>query len=152
MNRPGCDGYQSALRNSEKSLGPRVHHRWLIQRIGGSGGCGDVSGVPSVQIREVQSVSRQHYAAVVGLKPTYGRVSVRGVVPLSWNLDHIGSLTRTVRDAARMLFVMAGFDPHDPASVNIPLNDPFLHLGDGVRNWQIAFAVRGRMLMFRITR
>ena len=43
---------------------------------------------------------------VVGLKPTYGRVSTRGVFPLSWNLDHVGPLTRTVRDAAMMLAVI----------------------------------------------
>jgi aspartyl-tRNA(Asn)/glutamyl-tRNA(Gln) amidotransferase subunit A len=77
---------------------------------------------------------------VVGFKPTYGRVSTRGVIPLSWNLDHIGALTRTVRDAAMMFYVMAGFDPHDPASANIPVEDPLLHLEGGVRNWQVAVA------------
>jgi aspartyl-tRNA(Asn)/glutamyl-tRNA(Gln) amidotransferase subunit A len=78
---------------------------------------------------------------VVGLKPTYGRVSVRGVVPLSWNLDHIGTLTRTVRDAAMVLSVIAGYDPHDPASKNIPVENPLKHLDDGVRNWQVALTM-----------
>ena len=77
---------------------------------------------------------------VVGLKPTYGRVSVRGVFPLSWNLDHVGPLTRTVRDAAMMLAAMAGFDPHDPASVDIPVEDYLVHLEDGVRGWRVALA------------
>jgi len=77
---------------------------------------------------------------VVGLKPTYGRVSTLGVVPLSWNLDTIGILTRTVRDTARMFSVMAGFDPHDPGSVNVALDDPLQHLEDGARNWRIACA------------
>jgi len=77
---------------------------------------------------------------VVGLKPTYGRVSSCGVIPLSWNLDHIGPLTRTVRDAAVMLSVMAGYDPHDPASINVPVEDYRLHLEDGVEGWRVALA------------
>jgi aspartyl-tRNA(Asn)/glutamyl-tRNA(Gln) amidotransferase subunit A len=77
---------------------------------------------------------------VVGLKPTYGRVSTCGVVPLSWNLDHVGPLTRAVRDAAMMLAAMAGFDPHDPASVDVPVEDYLVHLEEGVRGWRVALA------------
>ena len=77
---------------------------------------------------------------VVGLKPTYGRVSTRGVFPLSWNLDHVDPLTQTVRDAAAMLSAMAGFDPHDPASADVPVEDYLVHLEDGVRGWRIALA------------
>jgi aspartyl-tRNA(Asn)/glutamyl-tRNA(Gln) amidotransferase subunit A len=53
---------------------------------------------------------------VVGLKPTYGRVSRAGVMPLSWSMDHLGPLTRTVADAALLLEVVAGYDPHDATS------------------------------------
>jgi len=53
---------------------------------------------------------------VVGLKPTYGRVSRHGVVPLSWSLDHVGPLAKTVEDAALMLGVLAGHDDRDPTS------------------------------------
>ena len=53
---------------------------------------------------------------VVGIKPTYGRVSRHGIVPLSWSLDHVGPLAKTVEDAALMLGVMAGHDPHDATS------------------------------------
>jgi aspartyl-tRNA(Asn)/glutamyl-tRNA(Gln) amidotransferase subunit A len=77
---------------------------------------------------------------VVGLKPTYGRVSLRGVIPLSWNLDHVGPLTRSVRDAAILLQTLAGFDPHDPASVNMPTDDVLAHLEDGIRGWHFALA------------
>src|SRR5271170_6107307 len=56
------------------------------------------------------------YCGVVGLKPSYGMVSTRGVVPLSYTLDHVGPLTRTVEDAALMLRAMAGFDPACPDS------------------------------------
>ncbi len=53
---------------------------------------------------------------VVGLKPTYGRVSRAGAMPLSWSMDHLGPLTRTVADAALMLELVAGHDPHDATS------------------------------------
>jgi len=52
----------------------------------------------------------------VGLKPTYGRVSLHGIVPLAWSLDHVGPMTKCVRDAALMLSAMAGHDQKDPAS------------------------------------
>jgi len=77
---------------------------------------------------------------VVGLKPTYGRVSARGVIPLSWNLDHIGPLTRTARDAAMMLAAVAGFDLHDAASADMPAGDYLARLEEGVRDWRIAQA------------
>ena len=75
---------------------------------------------------------------VVGLKPTYGRVSVRGVFPLSWNLDHVGPLARRVRDAAWMLQALAGYDPEDPFSADEPVDDYLLHIEAGVRGWRLA--------------
>jgi amidase len=58
---------------------------------------------------------------IVGLKPTYGRVSRHGCFPLAESLDHIGPMTRTVEDAARVLGVIAGFDPKDPTSRRDPV-------------------------------
>jgi aspartyl-tRNA(Asn)/glutamyl-tRNA(Gln) amidotransferase subunit A len=55
---------------------------------------------------------------IVGLKPTYGRISLRGIIPLAWSLDHVGPMTRCVRDAALMLSAMAGYDPDDPTSAS----------------------------------
>ncbi|HEV8584182.1 MAG TPA: amidase [Methylomirabilota bacterium] len=60
---------------------------------------------------------------VVGLKPTYGRVSRAGVMPLSWTMDHIGPLALTVTDAALLFAAMAGHDPHDPTSSTRPVDD-----------------------------
>lgn len=60
---------------------------------------------------------------IVGLKPTYGRVSARGVIPLSWSYDHVGPMTRTVRDAALFLQEIAGYDPADLASQNVAVPD-----------------------------
>ncbi len=61
------------------------------------------------------------YCGVVGLKPTYGRVSRHGAIPLSWSLDHVGPLARTVRDCALLFDAIAGYDPRDPASADVPL-------------------------------
>jgi aspartyl-tRNA(Asn)/glutamyl-tRNA(Gln) amidotransferase subunit A len=63
------------------------------------------------------------YCGIVGLKPTYGRVSTRGVIPLAWSLDHLGPMTRTVTDAALMLRTIAGYDPEDTNSTNTPVLD-----------------------------
>ena len=78
---------------------------------------------------------------VVGLKPTYGRVSLRGVVPLSWNLDHAGPLARGVEDVALLLGAVAGYDPDDPASADVPVPDYLAGLEEGVRGWRVALAV-----------
>lgn len=63
------------------------------------------------------------YNGIVGLKPTYGRISRYGMVPVSWSLDTVGILVRTVEDAAIMLGVMAGHDPNDPTSSTQPVPD-----------------------------
>jgi aspartyl-tRNA(Asn)/glutamyl-tRNA(Gln) amidotransferase subunit A len=60
---------------------------------------------------------------IVGLKPTYGLVSNRGVLPLSWSLDHVGPMTRTVLDNAVMLQAIAGYDPAEPTSMRMPIPD-----------------------------
>ncbi len=63
------------------------------------------------------------YCSIVGLKPTYGLVSIRGIVPLTYSLDHCGPMTKTVEDAAIMLNHMTGYDKRDVASVDHPKED-----------------------------
>jgi aspartyl-tRNA(Asn)/glutamyl-tRNA(Gln) amidotransferase subunit A len=70
---------------------------------------------------------------VVGMKPTFGLVSKRGVFPLSWTLDHVGPLTRTVEDNALVLTALAGHDAKDPYSVKRPPEDFARDLRRGVR-------------------
>lgn len=70
---------------------------------------------------------------IVGLKPTYGTVSTRGVFPLSWSLDTVGPLTRTVADAAAFYNVIAGHDPLDPASGATPVSDATAEIGQDLR-------------------
>ena len=66
------------------------------------------------------------YNGIVGLKPTYGRISLHGVLPLAWSLDTVGILVRSVKDAALMLQAMAAYDPNDLTSSGEPVSD---HLG-----------------------
>ncbi|MFQ3634144.1 amidase, partial [Roseiflexus sp.] len=77
---------------------------------------------------------------IVGLKPTFGRRSLQGVVPLSWNLDHAGPMARTVADAAILLQAIAGYDPDDPACANVPVDDLLATIDAGVAGWRIALA------------
>ncbi|MDP9356883.1 MAG: amidase [Chloroflexota bacterium] len=63
------------------------------------------------------------YCGIVGLKPTYGLVSRAGAVPLAWSLDHVGPMTRTVRDCAILLQAVAGYDPADPASARVSVSN-----------------------------
>jgi aspartyl-tRNA(Asn)/glutamyl-tRNA(Gln) amidotransferase subunit A len=60
---------------------------------------------------------------ITGLKPTYGRVSRAGVLPLAWSMDHVGPMTRTARDCALMLNAIAGYDPADPTTSVLPVPD-----------------------------
>lgn len=60
---------------------------------------------------------------IVGFKPTYGRVSARGVIPLSWSYDHVGPMARSARDASLLLQALAGYDSADIASQDVPVPD-----------------------------
>jgi aspartyl-tRNA(Asn)/glutamyl-tRNA(Gln) amidotransferase subunit A len=80
------------------------------------------------------------YCGVVGLKPTYGLVSIRGIIPLALSLDHCGPLTRSVADAALMLQVLAGYDRLDIASVEHPAEDYVAALSAPVKGLRVGVA------------
>ncbi|HHW37405.1 MAG TPA: Asp-tRNA(Asn)/Glu-tRNA(Gln) amidotransferase subunit GatA [Bacillales bacterium] len=103
---------------------------WNVKRIpGGSSGGSAVATATGMAFGAVGSDTAGSIrlpaamCGTVGFKPTYGVVSRRGCLPFSWSLDHIGPMTRTVRDAAIMLGVMKGYDQKDQASVkrNVPV-------------------------------
>ena len=74
---------------------------------------------------------------IVGIRPTYGRVSNHGIIPLAWSMDTAGPMTRTVEDCALMFGVLAGHDPADPASARVPAHDYLARLNDGVKGLRI---------------
>ncbi|WP_049653929.1 Asp-tRNA(Asn)/Glu-tRNA(Gln) amidotransferase GatCAB subunit A [Kitasatospora sp. MY 5-36] len=109
---------------------PQTANAWDRERVaGGSSGGSAVAvaaGAATFALGTDTGGSIRVPAAlngVVGLKPTYGLVPRHGVTPLSWSLDHVGPITRTVEDAALVLAALAGRDPRDPASVAAPAVD-----------------------------
>ena len=79
---------------------------------------------------------------IVGMKPTFGRVSAYGVIPLAPSLDHVGPMTRTVRDNAIMLQVMAGYDARDPCSADRPVPDFQRLIGRSIRGMRLGIPRR----------
>lgn len=108
-------------------FGP-VHNPWNVGRIAGGSSGGSAAAVAAglcfgAMGSDTGGSIRQPaaYCGITGLKPTYGRVSTRAVVPLSWSLDHAGPLCRTAADAALLLEAIAGYDPLEPGSVDYPV-------------------------------
>ena len=106
-----------------------VRNPWNLQRIAGGSSGGSAAAVAAglciAALGSDTAASVRHpaaYCGVVGLKPTFGRVSTRGVIPLSWSLDHIGPICRSAMDAAFVLETLAGYDPADPWSVDRPVD------------------------------
>jgi aspartyl-tRNA(Asn)/glutamyl-tRNA(Gln) amidotransferase subunit A len=110
-------------------FGP-VHNPWNLDHVpGGSSGGSAAAIAADLCIGSLGTdtggsirIPASH-CGIVGLKPTYGRVSNRGVIPMAWTLDHVGPMCKTVEDAALMLNVIAGYDALDPVSVDVPVAD-----------------------------
>src|SRR5271166_5267924 len=107
-----------------------VHNPWDVGRMAGGSSGGSAAAVAAglayAAIGTDTAGSIREPAALcgcVGLKPTYGRVSARGVIPLSWSLDHVGPLATTVSDAALVLQAIAGYDALDVGSADVPVAD-----------------------------
>jgi aspartyl-tRNA(Asn)/glutamyl-tRNA(Gln) amidotransferase subunit A len=123
------------------------HNPWALERVAGGSSGGSAAAVAARlclgalgsdtggSIRSPASL-----CGVVGLKPTYGRVSLRGAYPLSWNLDHAGPMARSALDAALLLRVLAGYDSEDPFSQNLPGEDYAAGIKGGVKGWRVALA------------
>jgi aspartyl-tRNA(Asn)/glutamyl-tRNA(Gln) amidotransferase subunit A len=125
-----------------------VKNPWDLSRITGGSSSGSAAAVASGMSLAALGTDTggsiripASLCGVVGMKPTFGRVSTRGVIPLSWNLDHVGILSRTVRDSAILLQVLAGFDPHDAASADMLVDDYLAKLDGGVAGMSIALGV-----------
>jgi aspartyl-tRNA(Asn)/glutamyl-tRNA(Gln) amidotransferase subunit A len=107
-----------------------IHNPWNTAHIAGGSSGGSAAAVAAglcyAAVGTDTAGSIREPAALcgcVGIKPTYGRVSARGVIPLAWSLDHVGPLAATVADAAVVLQGIAGYDALDVGSVNVPASD-----------------------------
>src|SRR2546427_227789 len=103
-----------------------VHNPWDLGRIAGGSSGGSAAAVAaglcygalgSDTAGSIRNPAA--YCGIVGHKPTYGLVSTRGVIPLSWTLDHVGPMTRTVSDTALLLEAISGYDPEEITSVRM---------------------------------
>jgi aspartyl-tRNA(Asn)/glutamyl-tRNA(Gln) amidotransferase subunit A len=123
---------------------PPTRNPWDLDRIpgGSSGGSGAaVAASECIAATGTDTGGSIRIPAalcgIVGLKPTFGRVSRHGIIPLSWTLDHAGPMTKTVEDAAIMLRAMAGYDPRDPATVDRPVPDYLRALTGDVKGLRV---------------
>jgi aspartyl-tRNA(Asn)/glutamyl-tRNA(Gln) amidotransferase subunit A len=110
---------------------PPTRNPWDHQRIpGGSSGGSAVAVATGMSLGAIGTDTGGSIripaacCGVTGLKPTYGRVSCHGVIPLSWSLDHVGPLARSAEDCAIVFDAIAGYDPRDPNSISGPPSRP----------------------------
>jgi aspartyl-tRNA(Asn)/glutamyl-tRNA(Gln) amidotransferase subunit A len=113
----------------DSGFGP-ARNPWDLERDPGGSSSGSgaalAAGLATLSLGTDTGGSIRNPAArcgIVGLKPTYGRVSRHGVTPLAWTLDHAGPMARSVRDVARGLGLLAGADPGDASSADVPVPD-----------------------------
>lgn len=123
---------------------PPARNPWNTDHVTGGSSSGSAAAVAAGFVRMATGSCTAGsirgpaaWCGAVGLKPTYGRVSRRGVFPLAWTLDHCGPLARSVEDAAIALQVMAGFDSADPGSADVPVPDFSAVLEAGVSGLRI---------------
>jgi len=121
-----------------------VHNPWSLGHIAGGSSGGSAAaaaaglGLAAIGTDTAGSVREPAaQCGVVGIKPTFGRVSARGVIPLSPSLDHVGPIARTVYDAAALLQAIAGFDPEDKNSADRPVPDYVAGLEEKLRPMRI---------------
>ena len=115
--------------SSISHFGP-VHNPWDLERIPGGSSGGSAAAVAArlccaaLGTDTLASIRLPAaYCGIVGLKPTHGLASIRGIVPVAESLDHVGPMTRTVADAAYVLQAIAGYDSLDPVSIRTELPD-----------------------------
>ena len=124
-------------------FGP-VHNPWALDRVPGGSSGGSAAAVSAELVPGALGTDTggsiripAAWCGVVGLKPTYGLVSLRGIFPLIYSLDHCGPITRTVEDAALLLNAMVGYDKHDVVSIEHRPEDYMQAMQQPVSEWKL---------------
>src|SRR3984885_2495927 len=146
LGKMNCDEFAMGSSNENSAYHPVHNPRDLSRVPGGSSGGSAAAVAAGMAVAALGSDTggaiRQpaSFCGVVGLMPTYGRVSRYGLIAFASSLDHVGPLTRNVHDAALVLHIIAGRDPMDSTSADAPVPDYVAELGKPVRGLKLGVA------------
>ncbi|MBI4540895.1 MAG: amidase [Gemmatimonadetes bacterium] len=143
MGKAGLHEFAMGASSASTYFRP-VRNPWALDRIpGGSSGGSGAAVIADVTLGALGTDTGGSvripaaYCGIVGLKPTYGLVSIRGIIPRTYSLDHCGPMTKTAEDCALLLAGMVGYDKYDVASVEHPKEDYVAALNQPVRELRL---------------